>query len=141
MPLHFFLTLWGLTHVLLLWLWLLEVVTWVTWNCMINFHFWYPSHFISWFNKDWYLDIYDSSWLVWFLELNIHLPFFIKSGTSTLRLPLALLQYMVHRGQVLVNRSSTIIMSHTSIHVFYRLILETLLLIWWIRSSTIVFFI
>jgi hypothetical protein len=28
---------------------------------MINFHFWYPCHFISWFNKDWHLVIYDSS--------------------------------------------------------------------------------
>jgi hypothetical protein len=31
---------------------------------------------------------------------------------------------MVYRGQVLVNHSSTIIMSHTSLHVFHKLILE-----------------
>jgi hypothetical protein len=35
---------------------------------------------------------------------------------------------MVHRGHVLVNPSSTTIMSHTSLHVFHRLILENLLL-------------
>jgi hypothetical protein len=29
---------------------------------------------------------------------------------------------MVHRSQVLVNHSSTIILSHTTLHVFYRLI-------------------
>jgi hypothetical protein len=31
---------------------------------------------------------------------------------------------MVHRGQVLVNPSLTTIMSHTSLHFFYRRILE-----------------
>jgi hypothetical protein len=31
---------------------------------------------------------------------------------------------MVHRDQVLVNHSSTTIMSHTSLHDFHRLILE-----------------
>jgi hypothetical protein len=34
---------------------------------------------------------------------------------------------MVNRGQVLVNPSLTTIMSHTSLHVFYRLILGNLL--------------
>jgi hypothetical protein len=38
----------------------LEVVTWSTPHCMINFHFWHPSHFISWFNKDWHFVIYES---------------------------------------------------------------------------------
>jgi hypothetical protein len=31
---------------------------------------------------------------------------------------------MVHRGQVLVNHSSTTIFYHTSLHIFQRLILE-----------------
>jgi hypothetical protein len=31
---------------------------------------------------------------------------------------------MIHRGQVLVNPSLTIILSHTSLHVFHILILE-----------------
>jgi hypothetical protein len=31
---------------------------------------------------------------------------------------------MVHRGQVLINPSLTIILSHTSLHVFHILILE-----------------
>jgi hypothetical protein len=35
---------------------------------------------------------------------------------------------MVHRGQVLVNHFLTIIMSHTSLHVFHRLIIENILL-------------
>jgi hypothetical protein len=35
---------------------------------MINFHFWSSSHFISWFNKNWHLEIYDSSWLVDFSD-------------------------------------------------------------------------
>jgi hypothetical protein len=56
------------------------------------------------------------------------LPFSITSGTSTPRLPLSLLQCVVHRGQVLVNPSSTTIMPHISLHVFHRLILENLLL-------------
>jgi hypothetical protein len=42
------------------------------------------------------------------------------------RLPLALLRYMVHCGQVLVNPSSTTILYHISLHVFHRLILEKL---------------
>jgi hypothetical protein len=85
----------------------LDVVTWSTSHHMINFHFWSPCHFIFWFNRDWYLVICDSSWLAWFLGLNIHLPFSITFGTSTSRLSLALLRCMVHHGQVLLNRSST----------------------------------
>jgi hypothetical protein len=92
-------------------------------TCMINFNFWSPSHFISWLNRDWHLVICDSSCLAWFLRLNIHLPFSITSHTSMPRLLLALLWCMVHCGQVLVNHSSTIILSHTSLHVFHRLIL------------------
>jgi hypothetical protein len=105
----------------------LEVVTWSTSHRMINFYFWSPCHFISWFNRDWHLVICDSSWLAWFLRLNMHLPFSITSGTSTLRLPLALLWCMVYRGQVLVNPSSTNILSHTTLHVFHKLILENIL--------------
>jgi hypothetical protein len=78
-------------------------VTWNTSHLMINFHFWSRSYLISWFNKDWHLDMYDSSWLTWLLRLNIHLLFSITFCTSTLRLSFALLWYMVHRGQVLVN--------------------------------------
>jgi hypothetical protein len=122
-----FLTSWGLSHVILVWHWLLEVVNWNTSNYMINFHFGSPSHFIFWLRKDWHLEICDSSWLAWFLGLNIHLPFSITSGTSTPKLPLTLLWCMVHRGQVLVNFSSTTIMSHTSLHVLHRLILKNLL--------------
>jgi hypothetical protein len=59
----------------------------------------------------------------WFLGLNIHVPFSITFGTSTLRLPLALLRCMIHRGHVLVNPSSTIILYHTSLYVFHTLIL------------------
>jgi hypothetical protein len=33
---------------------------------------------------------------------------------------------MVHHGQVLVNHSSTTILSYTTLHVFYRLILKKL---------------
>jgi hypothetical protein len=51
----------------------------------------------------------------------------LTSGTLTPRLPLAVLQCMVHRGQVLVNPSSTSIVSHTSLHIFHKLILENLL--------------
>jgi hypothetical protein len=39
----------------------LKVVTWSTPHRMINFHFWYPRNFISWFNRDWNLVIYESS--------------------------------------------------------------------------------
>jgi hypothetical protein len=53
------------------------------------------SQFISWSNKDWHIEIYDSLWLDWFIGLNIHLPFSITSSTLTLRLPLALLWCMV----------------------------------------------
>jgi hypothetical protein len=42
------------------------------------------------------------------------------------RLSLALLRCIFHRGQVLVNSSSTSILSHTTLHVFHRLILEKL---------------
>jgi hypothetical protein len=92
-----------------------------------QFWLWSPSHFISWLNRDWHLVICDSSWLAWFLELNIHLPFSITYSTSTSRLPLALLRCMVYRGQVLVNPSSIVILSHTIFHVFHRLILEKLI--------------
>jgi hypothetical protein len=78
---------------------------------------------MSWFNRDWHLLICDSSWIAWFIGLNIHLPFSIIYGSSTPRLSLALLQCMVHRAQVLVNPSSTTILSHTTLHVFHRLIL------------------
>jgi hypothetical protein len=123
-----FLTSWRLPHVILLWHWLLEVMIWKTSNHLISFHFWSPRHFISWLNKDLHLQICDSSRLDWFLGLNIHLPFSNTSGTSMPRLPLALLRCMIHHDQVLVNPTSTIIMSHTSFHVFHRLILENLLL-------------
>jgi hypothetical protein len=107
----------------------LEVVTWSTSHHMINFHFWCLSHLISWFNRDWYLVICDSSWIAWFLGLNIHLSFSITYGSSMSRLPLVLLWYMVHRGQVLVNTYSTNILSHTTLHILHRLILEELLMI------------
>jgi hypothetical protein len=107
----------------------LEVVTWSTSHHMINFYFWSPSHFISWFNGDWHLVICDSSWIAWFLGLSIHLSFFITYGSSTPKLSLALLRCMVHRGQVLINPSLTTILSHTTLHFFHRLILEKLLLI------------
>jgi hypothetical protein len=71
----------------------------------------------------------------------IHLPFSITYGTSTPRCLLALLRCLVHHGQVLVNPSLTTIKSHISLHVFHRLILETILLVCWIRSSIIVFLI
>jgi hypothetical protein len=63
---------------------------------MINLYFCSPSHFISWFNRDWHLVICDSSWLAWFLRLNVHLPFSITSDFSMSRLLLALLWFMVH---------------------------------------------
>jgi hypothetical protein len=94
----FLLTSWGLSYVIFPWHWLLEVVTWNTSNHMINLHFWSPSHFISWFNKNWHLEICDSSWLAWFLGLNIHFLFSITYGTSTSRLPLAFYRYMVHHS-------------------------------------------
>jgi hypothetical protein len=72
---------------------------------------------MSWFNRHWHLVICDSSWIAWFLELNIHLPFSITYGFSTPRLPLALLWCIVNRDQVLVNPSSTTILSHTTLHV------------------------
>jgi hypothetical protein len=97
-------------------------------TCKNNLHFWSTSHLISWFNKDWHLEICDSSRLAWFLGLNIHLPFFITSHTLMPRLPLTLLRCMVHHGQVLINPSSTTILSHTSLYVFHRLVLENLFL-------------
>jgi hypothetical protein len=78
---------------------------------------------MSWCNRDWHLVICDSSWIAWFLGLNIHLSISITYGSSTPRLPLALLRCMVHRGQVLVNPSSTTIVSHTTLHVFHTLII------------------
>jgi hypothetical protein len=95
---------------------------------MINFYFWSPSHLISWFNKDWHLEICDSSWLDWFFGLNIHLSFSITFDISTPRLMLPLLWCMIHRGQVLINSSSTTIMSHISLHVLHRLTYEKLFL-------------
>jgi hypothetical protein len=56
------------------------------------------------------------------------LLFSTTSGVSIPRLSLALLRYMIYRGQVLINPSSTIIMSHTTLHIFHRLILEKLFL-------------
>jgi hypothetical protein len=123
-----FFSLWGWPHVILLEHWLLEIVTWSTSHRMINFYFWSPCHFISWFNRDWHLVIYDPSWLIWFVGLNIHLPFSITFGTSTPRLRLSLLRCMVHHDQDHVNPSSTNILSHTSLHVLHRLILENLIL-------------
>jgi hypothetical protein len=95
---------------------------------MINFYFWSSSHLISWFNKDWHLEICDSSWLDWFFGLNIHLSFSITFDISTPRLMLPLLRCMIHRGQVLINSSSTTIMSHISLHVLHRLTYEKLFL-------------
>jgi hypothetical protein len=56
-------------------------------------------------------------------DSNIHLRFSIASGTSTPRLPLALLRCVVHHGQVLVDASSITIMIHTPLHVFDKLML------------------
>jgi hypothetical protein len=64
-----------------------------------------------------------SSWITWFLRLNIYFSFSITYGSSTSRLPLALLRCIIHRSQVLINPSSTTILSHTILHVFHRLIL------------------
>jgi hypothetical protein len=33
-------------------------MTWDSSNRMINFHFWSLNNFISWFNKDWHLDMW-----------------------------------------------------------------------------------
>jgi hypothetical protein len=95
---------------------------------MINFDFWSPSNFISWFNRDWHLVICDSLCLAWFFGLNLHLPISITSSTLTPRLLLALLWCMVHHVQVLFNPSSSTISSHTTLHVFHRLIVENVLL-------------
>jgi hypothetical protein len=56
-------------------------------------------------------------------HIDIHLSFSITYGPSTPRLILALLGCMVHRSQVIVNPSSTSILSHTTLHVFIKLIL------------------
>jgi hypothetical protein len=47
LPLHLFLTSWGLPHLILFWHWLLEGCDLDTSNRIINFHFWSPNHFIS----------------------------------------------------------------------------------------------
>jgi hypothetical protein len=121
----------------------LEGVTWSTSHCIINFYIWSPCHFMSWFNRDWHLVLCDSSWIACFLRLNINLPFSITYGSLTPRLPPALLWCIIHRGHVLVNSSSTTILSHTTPHVFHRLILENFLLwsscfhrYWILRCST-----
>jgi hypothetical protein len=41
---------------------------------MINFYFSSSSHFISWFNKDWHLEIRDSSWQVDLSDLTSTCP-------------------------------------------------------------------
>jgi hypothetical protein len=98
----------------------LEIVTWNTLNHMINFHFWSPSYPISWFNKDRYLEKCDSSLLAWSIEFNMHLLFYITSGTSTRSLMLPLLRCMIHHSQVLINPSSTTILIHTSPYTFHK---------------------
>jgi hypothetical protein len=89
LAISFLLIPWELLHLILLQHWLLEVVTWNTSHYTINFHFWSPCQLISWFNKDWHLEMCDSSYLAWFLGLNILLSFSITSGTSTPILSLA----------------------------------------------------
>jgi hypothetical protein len=67
LPLHLFLTSWGLTHLILFWHWLLggcDLGYFKTYN---QFPLFSPNHFISWFNKDLHLEICDSSWLAWYL--------------------------------------------------------------------------
>jgi hypothetical protein len=68
LSLYLFLTSWVLPHLILFWHWLLEVVTCDTSSRIFNFHFWSLNLFISWFNKDWHLEICDSSWLAWYIE-------------------------------------------------------------------------
>jgi hypothetical protein len=65
---HLFLTSWGLSHLILFCHWLLGGCDLEYFKRIINFHFWSPNHFISWLNKDWHLEICDSSWLDWYLE-------------------------------------------------------------------------
>jgi hypothetical protein len=50
-------------------------------------------------------------------------PFSITIGTSTPKPPLALLWYMVHRGQALIDTSSITIMIHTTLYVCNELTL------------------
>jgi hypothetical protein len=57
---------------------------------------------------------------------NVHLLFYITSGTSTPTHLLTLLRCMVHRSQVLVDHSSITIMIHMFLHVFNKLMLVTL---------------
>jgi hypothetical protein len=83
---------------------------------------------MSWFNRDWHLMICVSSWIAWFLRLNIHLPFSITYSFSMPTLSLALVRWMVYYGQVLVNYFLTTILSHTTLHVFHRLILKNFFL-------------
>jgi hypothetical protein len=86
-------------------------------------------NFFDLYNQDvssW-LCLCGSTWLDWYLRLKKHLLFSITSGTSTPSLPLALLQCMVHRGQVLVDPSSITIMIHTTLCVFNE---HTLIDLW-----------
>jgi hypothetical protein len=59
-------------------------------------------------------------------DSNIHFSFSITSGTSTSKVPLALLRCMVYYGQVLVDISSITIMIHMPLRVFNRLTLVIL---------------
>jgi hypothetical protein len=63
------------------------------------------------------------------LDSNIHLPFSITSSTSMSSPMLALLKWMIHRIQVLVDPSLITIMIHTSLHVFDKLTFVTLLFV------------
>jgi hypothetical protein len=66
LALHLFLTSWGLSHLILFWHWLLG-------GCDLGYFKSYnqfpPLIFKSFyiFNKDWHLEIHDSSWLAWYL--------------------------------------------------------------------------
>jgi hypothetical protein len=75
----------------------------------------------AWFNKDWHIEICDSSWLDWFFGLSIHLSF--ASGTSTPRLLLTLLWCMVHCGHymskpLVLNQGNN---HYLLVHVFFML--------------------
>jgi hypothetical protein len=59
-------------------------------------------------------------------DSNIHLPFSIISGTSMLRLSLALLRCMVHHSQVFVDPSSITIIIHMPLRIFDKLMLVIL---------------
>jgi hypothetical protein len=63
------------------------------------------------------------------LDSNIHLPLSITSSTSMSSPMLALLKWMIHRIQVLVDPSLITIMIHTSLHVFDKLTFVTLLFV------------